>query len=191
MPGRDPKQAVEAFLAPLNESTACLLQARWSYRKPTGGKGADGARYTAVLNWGVPAAVQGLPLEVEGMISFTVIEQDINKAGEKVPRSQRYKVSTKGYWYTIGRAGAGGEVIAYHWHPEAKGEVQHPHIHIATGELSGESVLSRRNHIPSGRMSFEEVLVMLTELGAEPVRSDWADVLGRNLEVFQRWRTWP
>lgn len=190
MPGRDPKQAVDSFLAPLNESTACVLPATWSYHKPRDGK-AVGGHYTALLNWGRPVEVQGITIQVEGSIPFTVIEQDINKRGEKVPRSQRFKVKTKSYWYTLARSNGAGEVVAYHWHPEAKGEVLHPHLHIGTGELNREGVLSRRNHMPSGRMSFEEVLVMLVDLGAEPLRADWEATVNRNLETFQAWRTWP
>ncbi len=189
MPGRTPRAAVEAFLSTLNESTRCVLPVSWASHRPKDGREISG-RYTALLNWGQSVRVAGLPVEVDGLISFTVVEQDINKRGERVPSSQRYKVSTKAYYYTLNRAGGGGEIAAYHWHPESKSDADYPHLHIGSGELSDDAVLSRRSHVPTGRVAFEHVLIQLNELGAEPVRTDWEDAVTRNLESFKQWRTW-
>lgn len=188
MPGRDPRQAVQGFLDPLNESTRCLLPASWAYRSPENGP-AVGGPYTALLNWGQPVPARGLSVTVEGFIAFTVMEQDINRRG-RVPRGQRYKVSTRAYYFTLLNADNGSEILAYHWHPEGKSTVTYPHMHIGTPELSSGGLLSRKDHLPSGRMAFEHVLIMLSDRGAEPLRPEWHDTIHANLERFMQWRTW-
>lgn len=166
-----------------------MLAASWSSHSPRDGRDIGG-EYTALLNWGRPVRVGELGIEVDASIPFTVVEQDINKRGERVSRSQRYKVKTRQYWYTLKHVDTGDEAVAFHWHPDAKGDVAYPHVHIGTVELSGEGMLSRKNHMPTGRMAFEQVLMLLRDSGAEPLRQDWENVLHQNLDAFIEWRTW-
>jgi hypothetical protein len=41
-------------------------------------------------------------------------------------------------------------------------------------------------------VSIEEVLrLAITELGVEPLRDDWREVLERTQGSYETWRTWP
>jgi hypothetical protein len=160
-----------------------MLAATWTYQNPQDGQ-AVGGDYTALLNWGNPVDATGLPVTIEGLIAFTVAELE-----SSVPRDRRFKVGTKAYYYTVRRAEDDGEIILFHWHPSG-GHVTYPHVHIGSAELSRNGLLSGKSHMPSGRIAFEQVLIMLHDLGAEPGQSDWEAVLDRNLKTFVDWRSW-
>lgn len=49
-----------------------------------------------------------------------------------------------------------------------------------------------RAHLPTGRVSIEEVLRMaITKLGVEPLREDGKEFLDRTQQAYEAWRTWP
>ncbi len=102
-----------------------------------------------------------------------------------------FKVSVSGYEYSLDDD-QGREVIAYHWHPESpNGWATFPHLHIEAGaEVGRKSLIGA--HLPTERVAFEQVLwVAVHELGVQPIRGDWEDVLSSCLKAFQRYRTWP
>jgi len=70
-----------------------------------------------------------------------------------------------------------GEIVAYHWHPSGPSRVTHPHLHI--GGRTSPTDLSKV-HLTTGRVSLADVVSMaIVELGVEPLRPDWRDVLDR------------
>lgn len=103
-----------------------------------------------------------------------------------------YKVSTRKYMYTV-KSPPDGEVLAWHWHPSTSGNAGHePHVHVGTRELGPESLLKKKMHIPTGRVSIEEVIrFCITELGGVPQRQDWLSVLADSEDLFNMFRTWP
>ena len=150
-----------------------------------------GGLYVATLNRGLPVTLKlgSDHLSLEASIQFTVVERKQDECSDPITARERYKVSTRGYMYTI-RTADETEAIAYHWHPEARGEVDFPHMHIGSAMLRPNGVVSRKNHMPSGRLAFEQVICTLFELGAAPLHDRYEEVLSRNQSSFERWKTW-
>jgi hypothetical protein len=55
----------------------------------------------------------------------------------------------------------GKDLLSFHWHPGSK--VQTPHVHLGTAALKRGLALSKKAHIPTGRVSLEEVLPVIVE----------------------------
>lgn len=79
--------------------------------------------------------------------------------------------------YEYGLHEAERDVVTYHWHPVGLSPVRYPHLHI--GGRTSPTDLSKV-HLVTGRVGLVEVVRMaITELGVEPLRRDWEDVLDR------------
>lgn len=151
-----------------------------------------GALHTALLNAGVPVAVKFVDrtkVLLEASIQFTVIQREEDKFGNRVSARERYKVSTRGYMYKIMYEDE-SEIISYHWHPEAKGEVKYPHEHLGSALLKDEGLLKKKTHLRTGRMAFEDVLLNLLEMGAVPLNLSWQTILEKNRAAFEKWKSW-
>ena len=86
-----------------------------------------------------------------------------------------------GYWYTI-ETEAEQEIIAYHWHPNAPGEVTFPHVHLGYAVKVEDEAMAKA-HLPTGRVALEDVLrLAIRELGVRPLRTDWQEVLDATQE---------
>lgn len=73
----------------------------------------------------------------------------------------------------------GREVISFHWHPQGNSPITYPHFHLGAGAQIGRREL-QNCHIPTETMSLERVLrFAIEELGVEPLRDDWDDVVGK------------
>lgn len=57
-------------------------------------------------------------------------------------------------------------MVDYHWHPDGQSHVLAPHLHIGTNQLSTEAILTNKNHVATGRVSFEG-LFRLHKLGRD------------------------
>jgi hypothetical protein len=189
MPGKTPHGAVEAFLEPLRASSSCLTKSQWIYNSPKGKP--VGGLFVALLNAGdrVPIRRGGDRLFFEATIQFTVVERAEDKFGRRVPASERFKVSTRGYMYTTTSEDE-SELMAYHWHPDAKGNIPFPHQHFTGVEGEGGAGISRKYHMRTGRMSFEDALFNLIEMGATPINLNFAAILERNRSTFEQWKSW-
>jgi hypothetical protein len=101
----------------------------------------------------------------------------------EAPSDLRWHVSTLAYDYRLSRAADDVELVSWHWHPRSG--TPGPHLHVASAEVS------RRCHLPSGRVSIEAVLrLLITEIGVPPLRADWAEVLDDSEALFIRHRRW-
>lgn len=87
-----------------------------------------------------------------------------------------WRVGTRQYVYSIDVAEAAQqryELLNWHWHPP---EMPLPHIHVRgdhpqLGDLENY-------HLPSGRVSFEQVIrLLIADFQVRPLREDWEDVL--------------
>lgn len=189
MPGRTPHQAVNAFLEPLRASSSCITRSQWVCSPIRGQSWGD--IHSVTLNRGDPVSFRVLDrrISLEASIKFTVIEQETDVYGHPVGTSDRYKVSTRGYKYTV-RAGDDEEQIAWHWHPGGKSDVEFPHAHIGTAALKPEALMTRKDHIRTGRMSFESVVFNMLQWGVVPRNLNYDEILGANQSVFDKWKSW-
>lgn len=167
--GRTPAQAVVAFLDPLKAAVHCFTKANL---RPSGYQlSKPGSEpHVLLLNNAEPVALAGSELTLEVNQWFRVVAVD----GHLGP----YKVSTVGYSYIISEAEA--ERFAFHWHP-ATGR-GFPHVHVASD--------AQRLHVPTGRIAIEQVLLLVQEMGAEPIDDRWQGIVDDSLRTFEEYRTW-
>jgi hypothetical protein len=97
------------------------------------------------------------------------------------------KCQTLQYIYTIAaEADPDRELLEWHWHPDVRLE---PHLHLHATDLHlGEL---DKYHIPTGRVSFEEVARFLIKDLGVPGRGKWEKVLAESQTIFEMYRTWP
>lgn len=89
-----------------------------------------------------------------------------------------YRCSTTRYLYGLDDE-SGQEVLSYQWHPDSRSPITWPHLHLAAGAEVAHLHVARA-HLSTGRVSIEQVLrLAIGELGVEPLRDDWSDVLDR------------
>lgn len=87
-----------------------------------------------------------------------------------------WQVDRAAYFYAVGRLDT-GELLAYHWHPRGKSPVIEPHLHVRAHIQIGERWLGKV-HLPTGSIALEDIVTLaIQELGAEPLRDDWAALL--------------
>jgi hypothetical protein len=99
-----------------------------------------------------------------------------------------WKVTTVGYFYAIADLEE-QELIAFHWHPAGESSVTSPHAHLGPGARIDHERL-REAHLPSGRISIEQVLKLAIDLGAETLRPDWEEVIAASHAIHEHWRSW-
>src|SRR5262249_25712496 len=92
-----------------------------------------------------------------------------------------------GYFYSLEETSE-KEIITYQWHPS--GPCKFPHLHLASSSELGAKTLNKL-HLPTGRIAVEQVLrLAVEELGVQPRRADWSEILLNAQELFEKYRTW-
>ncbi len=178
MAGRNPAEAVANFIEPLQRAVSCVTPAVLNVH---GGYHLADVPHVVTLGDGEPVRLRG-PLALRATQHYRIVKA----SGEHGP----YKISTAGYLYALDDE-QGREVLAYHWHPEGRGEEARPHLHLGDGAAVGHERIACA-HLPTERISLEALLrCAIADLGVEPLRSDWRDVLDRTQAIFETWRTWP
>lgn len=107
---------------------------------------------------------------------------------ERDPRYAReWKVKTDSYAYHVRVSeDPEGELFAWHWHPGVR---EGCHLHIGARQRSRAL---QKLHVPTGRLSFEEVLrFLIDELEVVPTRTDFDATLSDSQARFEAYRTWP
>jgi hypothetical protein len=103
--------------------------------------------------------------------------------------SGEYKARTLAYIYSVqvdSKDAENAELIAWHWHPLTTPDRVEPHMHVQATPPLGLKV-----HMPSGRVSFEQVVRFLVDdLHIEPRRKDWRTVIDECDQRFRAFRTW-
>jgi hypothetical protein len=112
---------------------------------------------------------------------YRIIEDDPTTRGP-------WRVQSVGYSYILHGEG-GKELFAYQWHPGGPSPITSPHVHIGTG-LGLTDLSVPKLHVPTARVSLEQVIRLAIELGAEPIRDDWDEVLRASEDAFIEWRSW-
>jgi hypothetical protein len=78
------------------------------------------------------------------------------------------------------------ELLAYHWHPNAPGEITIPHLHLSAAAQVRYAPLVKA-HLPTGFVALQDVLrLAVDDLGVRPLRADWRTVLDETQAELQR-----
>lgn len=104
------------------------------------------------------------------------------------PGTNTWNVSSRGYIYQLHEAD-GREIIAFHWHPGQLRQPDFAHLHVETHRRAPQ--VQRKHHIPTGQVSLEAVVrFAIQELGVQPLRPDWEQVLDAGQREFEARRSW-
>jgi len=192
MAGRDPKDAYDNFIDPLQEVVACVSYITLKLR-PHPRKFATNTIYSANLGGDSPV-ILGMS-DKRPAIGITVMQQfRIIKVDEDHERGP-YKTQTVKYLYSISDATDDKEIIAFQWTPEVNDPCQkrYPHLHLGERFTGGDLLPGssfHKMHIPTGRISVESFIRMaIEEFGAEPKKKNWRAIIRRHESAFIRWRT--
>jgi hypothetical protein len=178
MAGNTPATAVTNFLDPIQKAVACVTT---DVIRPSGYK--MGQVYVLTFPTG-PATLKGVKIKLRLTHHFEVVE-----AKEDVDRGP-FKVSSLGYDYAI-EDGTGGEVLAYHWHPNQSSDITAPHLHLEPGAQVGNADVAKA-HLPTGRVSIEDAIeLVVRDFHAKPLKQKWAKILSESRQAYEIWRTWP
>jgi hypothetical protein len=173
--GRNPHEALDAFIGPLQRAVSCVTRAQVYVRPPR----PDEVQALTISEDPVTLGTTGDPgarLRLSIQQQYQLVEVDDPERGP-------WKVSTRAYRYEVAEA-QGLELLACHWHPAGKSRWKLPHPHVSGGRLHGM-------HLPSSRVSLEALLrVLLAELEVRPLRADWVAVLDAAEQAFADYRTW-
>ena len=139
--------------------------------------------HVVTLGRGRPVRLRG-----DGRVSLSLIHayRIIEDPGPRGP----YRCSTASYYYGLDDED-GREVFVFQWHPAGRSPVTWPHLHLGAGAEVGRLDVANA-HLPTGRVALEEVLrLAIDELGVEPLRSNWREVLDETQGAYEAGRTWP
>ncbi len=161
MSGRTPEQAVDAVRVPLQRAVSCV--------SPVVLKGTA----TRALGQGVLSFPTSGAVRLRGDANFRLSVSHWYTIAAAANQTGRWVAATVGYAYAL-RDRDDREVIAYHWHPTGAGSIAFPHLHVEGRRRS----LDRKVHLPTGQVALVAVLrCAVSELGVEPLRSDWQTIL--------------
>jgi hypothetical protein len=178
---KTPQAAQRRYTRVIQDSLSCITKSHW-FVGPSPLSGADRALLTnpRVLTL---KRKDGTRLLFEASQLFTIIP-DKRFPGE-------YKASTLAYIYVVRAPDVDdGEIIEWHWHPLTTPDRPDPHVHVRVEhpDLYGLPKL----HIPSGRVSFEEVMrFLIGDLSVKAERANWETALRESEARFRAFRTWP
>lgn len=187
MAGRSPKEAVNNFIDPLQQSISCVTREILTFPhiapKP-------GAVYQFTLASGREALLKGrTPIAMALSQRFEIVQTDDKEKGP-------YKTSTREYAYHL--FDAERQHVWFHWHPS--NGVEMPHLHLglrpkteggieAAAKFGG--VLARKLHLVSSRISVEQVIrFAINEFEVDRLREDWKSVLDANQGKHEKYRSW-
>ena len=176
MPGDNARDAVVAFVTPLQQVVHCITNA---VVNPRGGYHPRAEPHAVVLNDGQPVQLRGARqnLSLSVVHSYRIIE--VNQP------EGRWKVSSAGYIYTLKELDQA--LVAWHWHPW---DVSFPHLHLYEAEQLERPDLAKI-HYPTGRVSLESIArFLIREYSVQPREDNYEEILSRTEEAFRRARTW-
>lgn len=178
MPARTPREAVRAFLAPLNRAIASFTSAQLA------GGDAPNVDHALIFRPTRYARLAGYldPLSDPVELRFSLAHN------YKVTQTDGgWTVHTQGYTYQF-ELDDGQEIVIYHYDPRSASKVKTPHLHVRG--LDKPFDLGKA-HFPTGRVSIEEVLrFAVRELGVRPRATNWQTILEETERAFHEKKTW-
>lgn len=176
---------MRAFIEPLQRSLSCITTSTLAVSPAAMRRPRRAPHLTdCCSNRGQPVALRGAQrVQLDVQMEYVVVATDDPDRGP-------YKVSTRGYRYHILTAD-GTESFLYHWHPSGRSPHTRPHAHIGNALLVPDAVITRKEHVPTGRVALEHVIQFLLQAyEVVPSRQDYERILEDSLARFERWRTW-
>jgi hypothetical protein len=181
VPGRTPAAAFQSFAQPLADALSCIAACKLT--PSAGGMNNPKQEHQLLANSGQAIELGGpKKLSLRVLMRYRFVEKDDLEDGP-------WKVQTLSYSYTVLSHDA--EMVNYHWHPGGKSHEAAPHLHLGSTQLHAGSILSHKHHLPTSRVSLEQVIrLLISEQGVEPRHSDWDARLTLTDGMFQLYRTW-
>lgn len=175
MAGRTPQQALESFVRPLQQALSCVCN---------GVLLASGVRDPSVSHM---LRLAASPQRIRAAEYLALTFACYYRVVETPDSSGPWKVSGVGYRCAL--HDAEHEILAYHWHPLARGDVGFPHLHLSAGARVTHPRLATA-HLPTGLVHLEDVLRLAVEsFDAQPMRHDWGEVLATSRSAsLAAWR---
>lgn len=188
MAGATPYEAFDSFRAPLGRAISCVgREAHVWALIGTNGYG-PGQEHALAPNLGEPVRLRGT--SASGEVELDLLSRIWYRVVSTERERSLWRIETLAYSHRLETISA-QEIVAYHWHPGTSSGITHPHLHIGTGIGTSPGLLDK-THIPTGRVALEDVLrFAILELGIEPQREDWREVLDETQAAFEERRTWP
>jgi hypothetical protein len=184
LPGRNPREAVAAFIDPLKDTLSCVVHAKITLSP--GGWGETGSVHALTLNDDQPAKLLRQRPRRPSLMLRVGMQYQIVPTND--PERPPWRVTTRAYAYEL-QTMSGELVLSYHWHPDSA--VKAPHTHLGRTQLAPDAVLSQKAHQPTGRVSLESIVrACITEYNARPLRDDWDKSLALREGDFQLYRSW-
>jgi hypothetical protein len=184
MPGTSAYEAYEAFVRPLANALSCLATAK--IQPSADGKTVlhqDHNLYLTGLIKSGYVRLQGKPvLELRARMVYRLIE-------DPRPGYGPIRVTTRAYDYSL-RLATGEAIVDYHWHPSGLSAETRPHLHLGSSQLAPDGVIATKQHLSTGRITFESVIRTAIELGAKPKHADWESRLRAAEQPHIEHRTW-
>ena len=176
MPGRRPREAVKAYVEPLQRNVALICK---GVLLPNN---YDRLEETSVLTLAEPCMLN------RRTDLFLVFAQEYRVIPDVT--NGPYRVTTMGYMYSV-ESREGEEIFGYHWHPTGQSITKFAHIHLGQGAKIGHPDLNSKAHFPTGRVAFEDIVALLIQVfGAKPNRPTWQAVAERTRSLFVKHKSW-
>lgn len=151
-----------------------------------GGKSEKGRQHGILLtgdaNGGYARLSGKHGLEMLARLRYEIVPDDRDSYGP-------LRVTTKAYDYSIQTADK-SKIIDFHWHPAGSSCVTFPHCHIGGAQLRDDAVLTRKMHVPTGRITLEYAIRFAVEIGCEPHNDRWEKVLEGTEAPHLQFRSW-
>lgn len=181
MPGKTPNEAFDAYAKPLKAVLGCIT--RETLLKRTVAKSED---------------ENGFPLQEFFFVKNPVRLRDsaltfnFSQYFRVVWKNTAFKVKTESYTYEIEDETSGHELFAFHWEPNApNSKILFPHMHIGFVLKDEKLRLDNKAHIPTGRVSVEDVVVFLiSELHVIPLNPEWEKIIREKRHAFMNHKSW-
>lgn len=195
MPGRTPQEAYEAFEGPLRLALSCLGPCK-ILTSPGGRQVTQAAGRTRTHAWYLNGVDGRLELsagsgrskrtfQLAAMMRYRIIANELDDGSQ-----DGFRITTRGYKYTV-YAGDTREIISYHWHPQGNSPWKSPHMHNGSAILAPDGVITPKSHLPTGRISLEQVVrVIINDLQVPAARPTWDADLATTEGVFAIYRKW-
>lgn len=185
-PARTQHAARQRYTRILQSSLSCLTRAHWF----VGPSPSDDENLSLAVSEdpiGLKRASGRPRLFLSANQLFTIVP-DERFEGEWKARTLAYIYSLQLDLEAVGEGEL--EVIAWHWHPTTTPDRPDPHVHVRLDHPQLDVTLSKL-HIPTARVSFEEVIrFLVADFHVEPARDDWQEIVGESETRFKAWRTW-
>jgi hypothetical protein len=175
--GENPAAARERYRYYLQQALACIHPTAYFYMSKT----------PLSEEWALATTPAPISLKVpNGRVLYLTAAQSFRVRKHK----GEWKASALEYIYNVGETEDTRDyMFAWHWHPNQWGPECHLH---ASAELSNQMKLTRK-HLPTARISFEEVLwFLINEFDVEPAQdlAECRRVLSETRRRHEQHRSW-